>query len=884
MNDATISELVEIFKELAETAGGYERTRVAPNCTVIDATPADLPADYIIIEDEEGYYIPAVKMAGLVYNDGDLVNVLYIKGTEPIAFQHGAGGSSGGFTLAISDEGVDQGDATTLDFVGAGVIAAVAGNIATITIAGGGGAWSFDHILTVSSTNAGASHTTIAAAITAASAGDAIWLDNETFTETLIINKAVTIFSGGGAVITSADAITIDCTAAGVVLRNLTIINTSVAGFPFIIDAMDTILDHCTLTSSYASCIGVYENAGSTFSVVRDCTINAGIGVITATGYIIIENGRITGATNDVTGPQLYLIDPILVNKTIVGGASGGYFDALGNHYICDTTGINSGIWLYDVSTGLKIKCATFAAALTAAATGDEIHIDPQTAITLNAVDINKEIAIIGKDAKTCTIQGTTNNSYVFLISANNVRIENLTITQTGAGGAGTNGWPVQITGNNCIIKDCNLSATGATAANYAVYHSAGNTTKSQLINCNISTSGATSNYGYVNGAAAAKMDIIGGSISGATVDIYSDQASIITLENPRLLGGIISITGSATLQGSALDDKGRDCGSIITNTSGGTVARGAIGYTDNTGSFKTTTTAQDIVLWHIATVGGANNSKIFAKNKGRATINYTGTAPNAGDYLVTSTTGGSAQQQTTMHPTIFAVCLTAGSGGTVDALLLTGSIPITTVSATRIYAVNSHSNSDFVATINGAPSATSVVYNAPSSGAADILVPASTPHLALLRLYNSTRGTYRLITAVNTGTSTITTVSSTDAWASGDTITFRDPTIADSNTARFGVLDLSQQTTVPVLARAVILTCQKADTNSVQFLVFHPVQAFSAIQQLAAVFNISTTAQNQAVRTVPLINQKFGWRTAAGAAGTASDTLLLAGYILASP
>lgn len=42
----------------------------------------------------------------------------------------------------ISDEGVSQGAAKTINFVGAGVTATVASSTATVTIAGGGGAGS----------------------------------------------------------------------------------------------------------------------------------------------------------------------------------------------------------------------------------------------------------------------------------------------------------------------------------------------------------------------------------------------------------------------------------------------------------------------------------------------------------------------------------------------------------------------------------------------------------------------------------------------------------------------------------------------------------------------------------------------------------------------
>lgn len=90
-----VSRLVEALSKLAEEAGKQETTRVIPNATVVDAAPSDLPSDYVIVENDLGYYTPAVKVPGILYNTGDKVNVLLIKGTEPIAFMQGAGSPSG---------------------------------------------------------------------------------------------------------------------------------------------------------------------------------------------------------------------------------------------------------------------------------------------------------------------------------------------------------------------------------------------------------------------------------------------------------------------------------------------------------------------------------------------------------------------------------------------------------------------------------------------------------------------------------------------------------------------------------------------------------------------------------------------------------------------
>lgn len=116
---ATIEELTSIFQELADVGGNMERTKIFPNLEVIDATPTDLPVDYVIIQDDEGYYIPALKVPGIAYSDGDLVNVLFIKGTEPIAFQQGpASPSSPSASVTVRlNSGANVGTRPRLNFI-----------------------------------------------------------------------------------------------------------------------------------------------------------------------------------------------------------------------------------------------------------------------------------------------------------------------------------------------------------------------------------------------------------------------------------------------------------------------------------------------------------------------------------------------------------------------------------------------------------------------------------------------------------------------------------------------------------------------------------------------------------------------------------------------
>jgi hypothetical protein len=96
VSERLINRFEESLTELAEISGSKEKTSIITNLEVIDAAPAGL-TDYIIIEDsKDGDYITAVKVPGVTYSNGDLVNVLFIDGAEPIAYQQGTGSTGVG--------------------------------------------------------------------------------------------------------------------------------------------------------------------------------------------------------------------------------------------------------------------------------------------------------------------------------------------------------------------------------------------------------------------------------------------------------------------------------------------------------------------------------------------------------------------------------------------------------------------------------------------------------------------------------------------------------------------------------------------------------------------------------------------------------------------
>jgi hypothetical protein len=323
-----------------------------------------------------------------------------------------------------------------------------------------------------------------------------------------------------------------------------------------------------------------------------------------------------------------------------------------------------------------------------------------------------------------------------------------------------------------------------------------------------------------------------------------------------------------------------------VTNTSGGAAAVGDVGYIDAAGEYKTTTTAYSDVAWCVVVKGGADAADIYVARRGRVTVTLNGNC-SAGDYLYTSTTAGQAQPEAYTRPELFGVALTAnagGAGGTCSALLLCDTVYRPINNANDVYRVSSHSSSDFVSTINGAPNATTVVYGAVTGGDENVINNASSSQLGKARLYNSTRGTYRLISSVNTGTNTITTVNTVDAWANGDTIDIESPTVTSPAAFEFIEIDLSQTTVIPELARAIALDMTVVDSGGAGgFSGAHPWAALMS----SAEMGINTFVANQAsYRTaiIPLYQRRFVYRSAATGAGTKTDIFRIQGVEAAAP
>lgn len=326
-----------------------------------------------------------------------------------------------------------------------------------------------------------------------------------------------------------------------------------------------------------------------------------------------------------------------------------------------------------------------------------------------------------------------------------------------------------------------------------------------------------------------------------------------------------------------------------IKNTSGATANANEVGYINEDGEYKTTTTANDIVIWCVVVTGGANNADIYVAKSGRWTVEYTGSAPSAGDYLVTSTVAGSAQRSTVMDPAVFAVCLAAGSGGTVEALLLCNTVRQIVTNANDAVRIDTLSSTDFVATINGAPSGSTLVYNAPSSGAEDTIEPTASSQVGKIVLHNTTRGDSALISSVDTGTNTITlTAAVPGAWASGDSITTRSQTAtgAIDTGVRLYDLDLSGLSLNP-LTRHIILNIYHRDTtaSAAQYTIVHPFEAVTGAFAVGDnVLGNGNNIFNVKLAEIALKQNKICFGLHASGSGTGSLIIRIRGIDVACP
>lgn len=330
-----------------------------------------------------------------------------------------------------------------------------------------------------------------------------------------------------------------------------------------------------------------------------------------------------------------------------------------------------------------------------------------------------------------------------------------------------------------------------------------------------------------------------------------------------------------------------------VKNTSGVTTTLGDVGYIDEAGEYKETTTAYSNVAWCVVLVGGANNTDIYVARRGRVTVTLNGNC-SAGDYLYTSTTAGQAQPQSYTRQELFAVALTAntgGAGGTCRALLLTQTKFVVATSTNFILRVANSSSSSFAALIDdNAPAhggqgldATHVPFDTVTLGNKNVVNPAAATELGKMVLHNTTRGTSRLVTSLDAANDWIGTVASADAWANNDSITIESQTVTRPGATKQIDVELSQQTEVPLLARSIACIIFKADSGSVQTSYLHPFEAYG-VTKLFTVLNFNVANVSSSLFPINLVSQTFTVAWDASGVGTTTTSYALAGYYVAEP
>ena len=173
---------------------------------------------------------------------------------------------------------------------------------------------------------------------------------------------------------------------------------------------------------------------------------------------------------------------------------------------------------------------------------------------------------------------------------------------------------------------------------------------------------------------------------------------------------------------------------------------------------------------------------------------------------------------------------------------------------ATSLFQCNSPGGtSAFIGTINGAPAGAAVTYNV-TSGTEGAMVPSVTGQLALMRLYNTTRGNSALIGNCNTGTNVITLSASAPAnWANGDTITIASQTVSGGS---FNWIDL-EITTGPTGKSALFLDVGITSATVGDTLRTHPYETYGS-GKITSVRAHATTIPNSRLILIKITQNAF--------------------------
>lgn len=508
---------------------------------------------------------------------------------------------------------------------------------------------------------------------------------------------------------------------------------------------------------------------------------------------------------------------------------------------------------LLDSSGSVAVEYNTFTAAVAAAATGDTIWIGIGGSFTCDDETAIANVDVIGMGLELTTLTTTSETNCLNLAGFNTV--ENLTVNNASTSGTA---YGIRVTGSGCVLRDVGGFAD--------------------------TTSGA----GQGSRVETGDVTVYGGEFSGTDTasaggDIIVVTGATATLHGPRLLNNVIG--GDGTYTGNVVDSKGRDAGKTVTNSSGATALPGDVGYLDSSGEYQTTTTAEFFngTMAAVA-IGGPGGDKIFIRDKGNVTLNYTGSDPTTSHILTTSTTAGSVQARSGMHPAIVAIPTATGSDGEVEAVLYMNRRDVEAGSDNLMlkqFSIDSTVPS-WDGTINDGAPTTSPVTVSTVTGNINTITPDSSSDEFKLVLRNTTQGNEALIDSVSGNDVTFVDDTPLSSWTNGDTVDIQ----SDENTTDgYATVDLSQSTSVPALATMIWLQIGFRNSNSLtaSLSTWHPYETFSSTKQIS-IEPQNTAQQFRVPQPITLIERRFTRRLTGSGSGAIRYQARLLGYRVATP
>jgi hypothetical protein len=612
-DNTRISQLIDIFSELADLSGGLERTSIFPNLTVIDAAPANLPATYIIIQDQEGFYIPALKVPGVTYANGDLVNVLYIKGTEPIAFMQGSGSSGGG---------------------------------------GGASIWPAASIINKN----GVDQTNVDTAITNVSAGEELRLGTGSFpTTTTTFSKANISLIGSGidqTVITQTSAVAAIAAFANSAnyrqIQNLTFDFSVTSGgnhacTTLSLGAGTSILTNIRIKSTIANisaiASGLVSNSATAIGILFNCIIDA------------VNTSGVAHAINFNTAGNILRAYSCEINgDALVSGVA-----SVMELYNCRVAGATVGtsatlrIWGCNVSASVNVNAT---AEIFDCRISSVLSVNSPGVLTMSSSHVTGAVTIA--NGATATLQGSIFDGNLTVSAGGTLHIRGSIITGTFTNSGTADGWYINSTGD---IVDLNLTASRVVITDANKLLASSTITSTDLTNM---LTGGT--WREATGGNVIKEASIAAAITNAstgdvihrfpgtetaaqtvnkTVAIYGDTVNETILTQ----SANATVTVDITAAGVTLKDL------TITNTGGG--ASGACVGSNQTGTY----------------VDGCIISKAAGNPTNGAAVSLNGGTQTFRNCDVSSTSGGSKYGYSISAG---AVTIIGGSIAGADAAILT--------------------------------------------------------------------------------------------------------------------------------------------------------------------------------------------------------------------